>query len=60
MVVVFVCCLNPEESAESIGRSMVATISGSVLCAEDATAINTKLGQLGDACDALRAMCRSW
>ena len=39
---------------------MVATISNSVLCAEDATAINTKLGQLGDACDALRAMCRSW
>ena len=60
MFVVFVDCVSPEESASSIENSMVATLWDLVLCPDDATAINTKLQDMGAACVALCAMRRLW
>ena len=59
MFVVFVGCCDPEESANAIETTVVATIQGMALCPDDAIAINAKLAALRDPCVALCAMCRA-
>ena len=57
--VVFVGCFGPQESANAIEATVVATVQGMALCPEDATAINNKLAALPASYAALCAMCRA-
>ena len=59
MFVVFMGCCDPEESANAIENTVVATIQGMALCPDDAIAINDKVVAMQGLCVALCAMCRA-